>query len=480
MQTVMRVGMALLVGTMQFAVQRSAVTTAEGATTPQLVISEFKVTTNDGQFFTLYNPTSTAVNLSSFELEYFNNNDLTKATSTKLIPLSGTILPNQYYMLSDGTATICYQVTVDTVSLGFSTTSGFVELLQLPPQTTPGSLVSPIVTDYAGWSKKTTSGNDVLTVSPSGSTVTVPNSGGSMSITWLRQLPVQTSGANAWQPVRPDPNNACSLQLVQSGGTVGTQTIVNPGNQLSVGEQPPATVVSLGVSTSSTPALPAADIGLAAPQITELLPNPDGTGTDSTDEFIELYNSATTSFDLSGFTLQTGTTTKHSFVFPDETMLPPKSFTAFYSADTGLTLSNTSGQAALLDPFGNLLSQTDSYGAAKDGQAWVLADDKWYWTANPTPNAANLVKQPASSSVASAKAKSGGKTVAGHVQGATTTTGNGGAANLQATPAPIHPLVLAAIGILAVGYGIYEYRHDLANKLYELRRDRSFRRAARS
>jgi hypothetical protein len=94
--------------------------------------------------------------------------------------------------------------------------------------------------------------------------------------------------------------------------------------------------------------------------------------------------------------LQAGITTKHSYVFPAGTMLSVGGFTAFYASDTGLSLSNTTGQSDLLDPFGNTLSQTDVYGTAKDGQSWALANGKWYWTTEPTPSAANVIKQPGS------------------------------------------------------------------------------------
>jgi len=481
-RVIMRVGMAMVLCFAQMAAL-TARGDAEGAAPPQLLISQFKVTTNDGQFFTLYNAGTTPLDLSGYELEYFNNNDLTKATSSKILPLSGILAAKNYYMLSDGAAAICYQMTVDTVSLGFSTTSGFAEVLQLPQQSSAGTLVMPAVSDYVSWTKKTSGGNDTQTITSTGSSAVVPTS---TSVTWLRQLPVPGPGASAWQPVRPDPTNACNLQVIAQSGGATTQTIVNPGNQLGTGQQPPATIISLATASTSdadTPVLPAADIGLAAPQITEMLPNPTGTGNDDTDEYIELYNPNPAPFDLSGFTLQTGTTTKHSYVFTDGTMLAPRSFTAFYSAGTGLSLSNTSGQTDLLDPFGNMLSQSDAYGTAKDGQTWALANGKWYWTTNATPNAANVIKQAVTTASKKTKAKTSatsGTSSSGAVKGAATTTNGSSLAGEAATPvAPVHPLVLAAVGIIAVGYGIYEYRHDIANKIHQLRRNRKLGRTAR-
>jgi hypothetical protein len=44
----------------------------------------------------------------------------------------------------------------------------------------------------------------------------------------------------------------------------------------------------------------------------------------------------------------------------------------------------------------------------------------------------------------------------------------------------VHPLVLAGVGGLAVAYAIYEYRHDLANRLFQLRGYFAARRSHRA
>jgi hypothetical protein len=194
------------------------------------VLSEFKVTTNDGQFFTLYNPsTIDSINLSSYELEYFNNYDVTKATSSKIIPLSGTLAPGTSYVLSDGAMAICYQLTVNAMSLGFSGTSGFVELLQQPVGSTAGTLIVPNVVDYVGWAKSTSKGVDTLSIFPSAQTLPVVTG---TSVTWLRKPLGQANGQGTWQAVQPSPNDACALQTVPAtGGTGVSQAVVNtPAN----------------------------------------------------------------------------------------------------------------------------------------------------------------------------------------------------------------------------------------------------------
>src|ERR1700685_1228373 len=73
---------------------------ADSAVTPSLVISQLKITSSSGQFITLYNSTNTVLDMSKYQLEYFNNYDLSKATSSKLIALAGTVPPHSYFMVN--------------------------------------------------------------------------------------------------------------------------------------------------------------------------------------------------------------------------------------------------------------------------------------------------------------------------------------------------------------------------------------------
>ncbi|HTB49257.1 MAG TPA: lamin tail domain-containing protein [Verrucomicrobiae bacterium] len=457
---------AILLATL-LTVNAPLIARADPTNAPSLVISQVKVTSSNGQFVTLYNAGQTALDMSKYELEYFNSYDLTKATSSKLVSLSGMLPPHGYFMVNDGALLLCYQLTVDSVSLDFSSTAGMIEVLAFN-QSNPGNSVTPTLQDYIGWSKTAASGVQTL---PSSTNA------------FLQRQPVDTQnnpaisapGAGTWQTVQPDTGNACNLVSSSSGGTVSIPTGLS---QLLPGTEPPATIAELGgddQATSNVIGLPLSDIGLMAPEITEVLPNPDGTGNDASDEFIELYNPNTVSFDLGGFGLQVGTTTLHSFTFPNGTSLPARSFTAFYSADTHLSLSNTGGQAKLLDPFGTAVATSDVYSTAKDGQSWDLANGKWYWTTSPTPGAANVIHQPIASSKTSAKSGSSKtKTAKGIAQKAKTlktkSLDSTNASSDTVPITPIHPWTLALVAGLALLYGVYEYRTDLANRIHRLRR----------
>lgn len=435
-------------------------------------ILEIKMTGDE--FIMLQNNTASPItDLASYWLYAFNKTDpsISGATSSgQQLPL-GQLDPGQTLLLSDKGRATCGAQIAGSLSLSLGDGNGFV---QLTKQTVSNGALNAVPVDSVSWGTDTsTKPKSTVGIIPS-----VPSSTKDPAGMYYRTL----GTSNGWQLADLDADDACQL-IIPASTSDGSAAPVITSGLLDASGEPPATIISLASATTSAdaPTLPASDVGLSAPRITELLPNPTGTGNDGSDEFIELYNSNSVPFDLTGFILQTGTTTKHSYVFPAGTILAAQSFKAFPSADTGLSLSNTSGMADLLDPFGNPLSQTDVYGTAKDGQSWTLAKGKWYWTSQPTPGTANVVKQITTASKKGSKTAAASAKTAGAVKGASTTTAStSSTAGADTASAPIHPLVLAVIAVLAVGYGVYEYRHDLANRIYQFRKNRAARRKARS
>lgn len=455
---------------------------AEATSAPSLVISQLKITASNGQFVTLYNASNRSLDLSKYQLQYFNNYDSSKATSNRTINLSGSLEPHGYYLLNDSAMLLCYRLSINSLSLGFSSTAGSLKVQAIGAGTSAAS-----VQDFVAWSKTATPGAQTL-----------PSAAGA----FLQRQPqdesnnpaVGSPGSGSWQAVQPDPSNACNLITVGAA-----PTSISPGlTQLLPSSEPPATFASTADVTAMTnQALPPDDVGLMAPEITELLPNPSGTGNDSTDEFIELYNANDSDFDLSGFTLQVGTTSLHSYKFPAGTSLNGKGFTARYSSTTGLSLSNSGGQARLLDPSGNSISSSSVYGTAKDGWAWARADGKWYWTSTPTPGEPNVINNPAAltsgaksaaatkTAAAKAKAKASvSKSTTKKAKAAKTKKAkkkkpkprSTGATTEAAAKTPVHTTALVAIAALALLYGAYEYRADAANQFYRLRNHFGLRR----
>lgn len=449
---------------------RSIFALADTASAPSLIISQLKITSSNGQFVTLYNTTNTSLDLSKYQLQYFNNYDLTKATSSRQLGLSGSLPAHGYFMVSDALVTLCYQMIVDSQSLGFSSTAGMIEVLAYD-QTLPGGGVSSSLQDSVGWSKTAATGAQTLPSNTSAFLMRKYQDGSNNPT-------VLTPGGGSWQQVTPDTLNPCRLVTIGS-----TTTAVSLGSsQLLPSSAPPAEIISVVATDSGVDgqaSIPAADVGLLSPQITELLPNPTGTGNDNIDEFIEIYNPNAAAFDLSGFSLQTGLNTLHTYKFPAGSKLGSKSFTAFYSEQTGLSLSNTSSQARLLDPFGSAISEAPTYVSAKDGQAWALGNGKWYWTTAVTPDAANkIVLPPAAKSKKKSTAKS--KNSRSTKPAKAETSAVSGSADAKPQTFPIHNRTLVLVGAGALLYAIYEYRTDLGNRLHQLRQHLGDRRAGRA
>lgn len=454
------VGIAVFGG--MLIVQKPFPSRVEAANTPSLVISQLKITSSNGQFVTLYNATNAALDMSKFQLEYFNNYDLSKATSSRLVSLSGVVPPHGYFIINDNAMQLCFQLTINSASLGFSSTAGLIEILAFN-QTSVGGSVVPELEDYVGWSKTAAVGAQSLPSSTNSFLLRQP-------VNAQNNPNILIPGAGTWQTVQPDLANPCNLVTT----TLVPTTVKTGLNQLLPSSDAPATIIFAGEDSGQIAAsLPATDIGLMSPSVSELLPNPNGSGNDASEEFVELYNPNTASFDLSGFSLQTGTTTTHNYVFPGGTTIAGHAFAAYYSSDTGLSLSNSGGQARLLDPFGNSIAISNIYGTAKDGLSWAAAKGKWYWTSNPTPGKANIIKEVATSKKVKTKKTTIRKTKPSsktkkHVLGSSTETT--GAFTEDPSTTPIHTWALAIIGGLALLYGAYEYRADLANKFHKLKR----------
>lgn len=418
---------------------------------PVLLIGQIKITASSGQFITIYNNSSDSIDMSSVQLAYFNSYDLAKATSSKYINLSGKLAPKNFYLVSDGALFVCYKTTVSSQSLGFSSTAGMVQLTKLT-QVGLGGLVTAQVLDSVSWSKTSVSGAQTL---PAATTDFLQRS-------WADGIE-KTSGGGSWQVVHPDVNEPCDLQA-----------------QLSTGLTPPAETLSTFTPPTRTIATPLAtsvdqNIGLVAPEITEVLPNPKTPETDDADEFIELYNPNEQPFSLKGYRVEAGMTYSRGYTFTEGTLLP-KSYAVFKITETNVQLSNTEGQVRLLNPSGGVINEIPAYEDAPEGSSWVVVADTWQWLEKPSPGAPNVLAV-AATTAAAQTAKTAAKTTAS--KSANSSAGTAASEKELEDAAPLHPLVLAGVGAGAVAYATYEYRKDMANAVARTRRYLRNRRAAR-
>lgn len=419
---------------------------------PELFISQFKIGGSGNQFIEIYNNTGTTINMSEVQLAYSNHYDLGKVTSGKLVSLAGELGPGEYFIVNDSSLALCYRAMVASASLAFNNTNGMVQLLRFEQE---GSRYVSRSLDSIAWSKTKVDYPGVVV----------------LPADINRSLQRNLSPGQEWSEVYF--NASCERiipQVAEEDEEVGLVY------SFLTGELPPVRYVS--AQSAGVKVAVNRNVGKAAPIINEILPNPAAPQTDADDEFIELYNPNDSVFDLSGFKLAFGSTKPRKYMFPEGTVLQPKEFKAFTSGDTSISLSNTEAQVWLLDPNEQVIGQSEPYSKAKDGYAWALDNGKWVWTTTPTPNEMNIITLGAGSSKEKSVAAVLGISTTANGNSATGSAGVSSPNNLN-DAAPLHPFVLAVVGLAALGYAIYEYRHDMSNRIFQLKRYLRDRRAVR-
>lgn len=124
--------------------------------------------------------------------------------------------------------------------------------------------------------------------------------------------------------------------------------------------------------------------------LSELLPDPEGS--DSSDEFVEIFNSDNKNIDLLGWSLQDSSRT---FTWAESVVLKPQEYRAFYITDTKISLNNLGEKISLLDPEEKIIS-TVTYGKSQTGLSYNYDSDEWAWSTIITPNEKNNIEEPAS------------------------------------------------------------------------------------
>ena len=436
----------------------SIITTARAESAPSLFITE--VQTNSGnagsqEFIELYNNTDNLINIAdaNWKIQYFSSTKVMQpdfnwntTAPTGEISLTGTIQPHDYFVLAT------YQpnnVVPDQIydNSHLSDTAGGVQLV-----TVNNSAVTTY--DHVGWSNADAPPHDLYATPPAGGS-----------------LQRQTDEEGSY---------------IDAAGNLGRFVPSNTATPKEAWQAPPPendpVIPGLGQAEDEVPIIDQPD----TLRLTELLPNPASPATDANDEYIEIYNESSVSIDLRGFTIQTGKTFAYSYTIPEGT-LEPHAYQIFTSSDTPLSLANSGGQARLLNPTGQVVDETLVYGEAAEGQAWALFNNDWQWTTTPTPGYENILSVPATATKAAAKKPAAPKKKAVNSKASAkksngtinAQTGDNKPAETDQSPA-IHPLVLAGVGGGALLYGAYEYRTDLANRYYQLKRYRETRRAARA
>ncbi len=127
--------------------------------------------------------------------------------------------------------------------------------------------------------------------------------------------------------------------------------------------------------------------------INEILPHSENPGVP---QFIELYNHATSSVDVSGCILTDDPAT-NKFVLPAGTVIGPAGFVAFTQAQFGFPLNGAGGTLYFIKPDGSRVLDAVQYGAQADGVSYGRwpdgANDFYNFTTNTpgTNNSAILI-----------------------------------------------------------------------------------------
>lgn len=479
----LRINLALLVLLLAVPMPVGAVEeTPEAAA--MLIISEVKIKNDSvglNEYIELYNPGADPVLLSRYNLEYFNSSaPAASQQPVKAVIADGLLPPKSSFVLAKDISQIADAKQSPFTSL--SDTAGSLRLTDQEGQ----------VLDSISWNSSL-----AAAIAP---IVHLPTSSNTKSFqrnTDENGQPV--TGPATWSLSIPAPISTLLLTLPAPEETPpedNEETPPIPGEEELVPdiEENPQPV-DTGIPAEETP-----EIVLLPLQITELLPNPKSPETDNNDEFVELYNPNAEPIDLSGYKIQTGANYTYTYTFTEGTV-PGTGHMIVTSGNSNLSLANTTGRARLISPLGTVVSETAPYEDADDGMAWALLAGSWQWTTTPTPLAQNTLTlpviepkpvplpkaavkkaaKPKPAAKPAVKAASTKKAKASTAKTPKSTKAAAVAAPAEAdVPPPLHPAVLAGVSGLAVLYAGYEYRHDAANRIYQLRSYRAARRAARA
>lgn len=142
-----------------------------------------------------------------------------------------------------------------------------------------------------------------------------------------------------------------------------------------------------GSGTTNTDEIILAEISapLEWPDFSEALPNPEGS--DSTEEWIELYNPFDHELILSGLKLDDAE--GGSAPYELSGTLAAETYLMLWVEDSGLTLNNSTDSLRLLGVNDEVLWDFP-YDSPKEGESWTLINGNAAWSNQTTPGADNL------------------------------------------------------------------------------------------
>ena len=120
----------------------------------------------------------------------------------------------------------------------------------------------------------------------------------------------------------------------------------------------------------------------------EILPSPEGS--DTTEEWIEIYNQNGFEIDLSDWKIEDTTGKTTPYLFPAGTKIPQNGFLVLKRPETKITLNNDGDGLNLFSPSKEKKDAV-SYEKAPLGQSYNLTSKGWTWSSKLTPGALNII-----------------------------------------------------------------------------------------
>ena len=120
----------------------------------------------------------------------------------------------------------------------------------------------------------------------------------------------------------------------------------------------------------------------------EILPSPEGS--DSENEWIELYNSSESEIDLSGWIIKDTTGSIKEYIL--DSKISSLGYLLLGRPETRITLNNDSDGLVLLNPNKEVVDSIN-FGKAVQGQSYIKTSNEWTWTTTPTPAQENILKK---------------------------------------------------------------------------------------
>jgi len=123
--------------------------------------------------------------------------------------------------------------------------------------------------------------------------------------------------------------------------------------------------------------------------ISEFIPNP--TGSDTENEWIELFNQSDQIANLTNWQLDNQEDGSSPFVFPANSLIAPRQFLVLRRPITKISLNNDADQVRLIYPDGSLATEVSYSGENEQGFSVAFDGLDYFWTKIPTPGSVNII-----------------------------------------------------------------------------------------